>query len=67
LGAALFSEVLLRLVLVTTVAAFVLRRMGAARLEAGAAGVVAAAVVQVLLYLPAVMDVGFASATAAAG
>lgn len=67
LGAALFNEVLLRLVLVTAVAAFVLRRMGADRLEAGAAGVVAAAVVQVLLYLPAVVDVGFASSIAAAG
>ena len=67
LGAALFSEVLLRLVLVTAVAAVVLRRMGADRLEAGAAGVVAAAFVQVLLYLPAVLEVGFASSVAAAG
>jgi hypothetical protein len=64
---ALVDEVLLRLFLVTTVAWVLLREF---HLDAGKAGLLAVAVAtvaQVLIYLPGVLAIGFASAATAVG
>lgn len=65
-SAALFNEVLLRLFLVTAVAALIIRSYSVRRNEAIAIGVVAAAAVEVVLHLPGVMMIGFPTALAAA-
>jgi len=66
LGAALVDEVLLRLFLVTTLAWVILRWRG--RTEGTTALAVAgAAVVQLLLYLPGVLAIGFPNPLAALG
>jgi hypothetical protein len=58
-SAAFVNEVLLRLFVVTAVAALVLRWHKAHREEAAVIAVVAATFVQVLLYLPGVLAIGF--------
>ena len=66
LSAALFNEVLLRLFLVTTVAALIIRFYSVRRNEAIAIAVVSAAAVEVLLHLPAVSTIGFPTTLGAA-
>jgi hypothetical protein len=67
LSTALVDEVLLRLFLVTVVAWVLLREFNMT--EAGAAGlaVAVAAGIQVLIYLPGVLAIGFPTAATAAG
>lgn len=67
LSAALFNEVLLRLFLVTAIAALIIRYYKVRRTEAIGIAVVAAAAVEVLLHLPGVVMIGFPSALGAAG
>jgi len=62
LSAALVNEVLLRFIVVTAVAALVLRWHKAHREEAAIVAIAIATVVQVLLYLPAVLTIGFPNA-----
>lgn len=64
-GRAVVDEVLLRLGVVTLVAWFLLRRRFTPT-EAGIFAVVAAAVVQVVLYLPGVINIGFPGLSGAA-
>jgi hypothetical protein len=65
ISAALVNEVLLRLFVVTAVAALVLRWHGAHREEAAVIAVIVATVLQVVLYLPSVLAVGFPTTLAA--
>lgn len=65
-SAALFNEVLLRLFLVTAVAALIIRSYSVRRNEAITIAVVAAAAVEVVLHLPGVMMIGFPTTLAAA-
>ncbi len=65
-SAALFNEVLLRLFLVTTIAAAIIRFYSVRRNEAIAIAVVAAAAVEVMLHLPGVMMIGFPTTLGAA-
>jgi hypothetical protein len=65
-SAALFNEVLLRLFVVTAVAALVLRWHAGRREEAVGIAVLAAAGVEVLLHLPGVVMVGFPTMLGAA-
>ena len=64
-SAALVNEVLLRLFVVTAVAALVLRWHGARREEAAVIAVVVATLLQIALYLPSVLAVGFATTLSA--
>lgn len=64
ISAALVNEVLLRLFIVTAVAAFILRRY-ARREEAAVIAVGIAAIVQVVLYIPGVLATGFPSTLSA--
>lgn len=59
LGQALVNEVLLRLFLVSGLAWLLLRRMHVSRGMAAAAAVAIATVVQVVLYTPAALQIGF--------
>jgi hypothetical protein len=65
-SAALFNEVLLRLFLVTAIAALIIRYYSVRRNEAIAIAVMAAAVVEVLLHLPGVAMIGFPTTLGAA-
>lgn len=65
LSAALVNEVLLRLFVVSAVAALVLRWHNAQRDEAAALAIVIATIAQVLLYLPGVVATGFPNALSA--
>jgi hypothetical protein len=67
LGAALLDEVLLRLFLVSAVAALLLRWHAVKPLEAAVIAVMVGGVAQVLLYTPGVLAIGFASPLAALG
>lgn len=66
-GHALVDEVLLRLFLVTVVAWALLREFGMTEARAGALAVAVAAAVQVLIYLPGVLAIGFPTVTTAVG
>lgn len=65
ISAALVNEVLLRLFLLTAVAALILRRHQARRDEAAVLAIAFAAIVQVALYLPGVIAIGFPSTLSA--
>jgi hypothetical protein len=65
-SAALFNEVLLRLFVLTTVAALVMRWHAGRREQAVVIGVVTAAALEVVLHLPGVVTVGFPTAAGAA-
>ena len=67
LSAALVDEVLLRLFLITAVAWLLLREFHMSAGRAAAIAVVTAAVVQALIYLPGVREIGFPSAATAVG
>lgn len=64
-SAALLNEVLLRLVVVTAAAALVLRWHQAHREEAAVLAVIVATVLQVILYIPGVLSIGFPNALSA--
>ncbi len=64
-SAALVNEVLLRLFVVTAVAALVLRWHSAHREEAAVLAVIIGTIVQVVLYVPGVLAIGFPSALTA--
>lgn len=66
LSAALFNEVLLRLFVVTAVAALVLRTQAGRRESAVGIAVLTATAIEVLLHVPGVVMIGFPSITAAA-
>ena len=65
-SAALFNEVLLRLFVLTAVAALVMRWHAGRREQAVVIGVVTAAAIEVVLHLPGVVIVGFPTAARAA-
>ncbi|MFP4622701.1 MAG: hypothetical protein ACLFRX_00835 [Gemmatimonadota bacterium] len=67
LSTALVDEVLLRLFLVTAVAWVLLREFDMKERHAAALAVLAAAGVQVLIYLPGVLAIGFPTTAAAVG
>ncbi|MEJ2679495.1 MAG: hypothetical protein P8174_10530 [Gemmatimonadota bacterium] len=67
LGQALVNEVLLRLVLVSGLAWLLLRRLQVGRGTAAAVAVAIAAAVQVALYVPAALSIGFPSGLVTAG
>lgn len=67
LSTALVDEVVLRLFLVTGVAWLLFRELHVSSARAVAMAVVVAAVVQALIYLPGVLQVGFPSAATAMG
>ena len=66
ISAALFNEVLLRLFVVTAVAALVLRVNAGRRQEAVGIAVMVAAAVEVLLHVPGVVMIGFPTVMGAA-
>jgi hypothetical protein len=66
-GGALLAEVVLRLFLVSAIAAVLLRWHGVRPAEAAFVAVVVAALAQVALYLPGVLAIGFANPLTAVG